>query len=105
MRSRSRLLLGGLALASLLGACQPAAPPVAEKPKRHSFEDSNNWQPSSNAASASSSASTQQQAQQVQQTWDKARATNDEAERQRLANEALNQTRQMAEPAASPHSP
>lgn len=106
MRPFPRLLLGVVAAAVLLGACQPATP-VAEvkKPKRRSFEESSSWQPSTAPAPASGGAagSTDAQARQVQQTWDQARQATTDAERQRLANEALKQTRAMAEPQPSAH--
>lgn len=103
MRLPARLLFGGVLVGTALAACQPAEPPVAEKPKRKSFEDSSGY--SSSAASSSgapSSPSVEQQASEVQQKWQQVRESTDEAERMRLANEALQQTQQMAEPAPSP---
>ena len=109
IRCFTRVLLGGVAAAVLLAACQPAAP-VAEvkKPKRRSFEESNSWHPSAPAAAPASGgagggSNTDAQARQVQQTWDQARQATTDAERQRLANEALKQTRAMAEPQPSGH--
>jgi hypothetical protein len=102
MHPGPRLLLGGVLLATLLAACQPAEP-VAEKPRRKSFEDSSGYSAPAEPAAADN---TQQQAAQAQQTWDQARQTSDEAERQRLAGEALKQTRSMAEePAPTPQAP
>ena len=103
MRRHARLLLGGITTAVLLAACQPAAP-VAEtrKPKRRSFEESGAWHPAAPAAAPASGTSTDAQARQVQQTWDQARQATTDAERQRLANEALKQTRAMAEPQPQP---
>jgi len=96
----ARLLLGGVLVATLLAACQKP-PPVAEtKPRRKSFEDSNAWRPSTAAAapaSASAGSSTDAQAAQVRQTWEQARQATNDAERQRLAGEALKQSQAMAE--------
>jgi hypothetical protein len=94
-----RLLLGGIAAVTLLAACQQAPPPVVKKPRR-SFEESGSWRPSSSNRSSpagGSGSSTDAQARQVQQTWDQARQANNDAERQRLASEALKQTQSMAE--------
>ena len=103
----SRLPLAlAVAAAVLMGACQPAAPPVAEKkPRRRSFEESSAWRPAAApAAPQSGTAATDAQAKQVQSTWEQARQATTDAERQRLAGEALKQTRAMAEqPASSPH--
>ena len=106
MRLPARLLLGVVLACTAVAACKPAAP-VAEQKKRRSFEDS--WQPSAPAAAApaavapSGNAAVDAQAQQVQQSWEQARQTTDEAERQRLAGEALKQTRSMADqPSAQP---
>jgi len=104
MRPVARLPLAFAVLAAVLAAaCQPAAPPVAEKKKRRSFEDSSGWQPAAApAAPQGGAAGTDAQAKQVQSTWDQARQATSDAERQRLAGEALKQTRAMAEPTASP---
>jgi hypothetical protein len=97
MRRFARVLLGGTAAMVFLAACQPAAPAAeVKKPRRRSFEESNAWHPAPAAAPASSN-NTDAQARQVQQTWDQARQATTDAERQRLANEALKQTRAMAE--------
>jgi hypothetical protein len=96
------VLLGSVAAAVLLAACQPAAPAAeVRKPKRRSFEESNAWRPSAPAAAPAAGGNTDAQARQVQQTWDQARQATTDAERQRLANEALKQTRAMAEPQPS----
>jgi hypothetical protein len=106
MRPISRLLVCGAVAAVALVACKPAAPVAEQKPRRKSFEESGGWQPSAPAqapAGSSGTGSVQQQAGQVQSTWDQARQTNDEAERQRLANQALQQTRSMADqPSSTP---
>jgi hypothetical protein len=103
-RRLARLLLGVIAGATLFAACRQAPPPEASKPRRHSFEESTAWKPSSprsapagGAAGGNPGGSVDAQAQQVQQTWEQARQANSDAERQRLANEALKQTRSMAE--------
>lgn len=90
--------------AVFLAACQPAAP-VAEtkKPRRRSFEESSTWHPSTSSAAPASGNNTDAQARQVQQTWDQARQATNDADRQRLANEALKQTQAMAEPQPSAH--
>jgi hypothetical protein len=101
--SRLALALAGVA-AFLTSACTPAAPPVAEKkPRRRSFEESSAYRPSAPAAPQSGTASTDAQAKQVQSTWEQARQATSDAERQRLAGEALKQTRAMAEPQPSGH--
>lgn len=106
-RRAACVLLGFSAAAIVLAACQPAAPAAeVRKPKRRSFEESNAWRPSTAPAagsSASSGGNVDAQARQVQQTWDQARQATTDAERQRLANEALQQTRAMAEPQPSAH--
>ena len=97
MRRSPVVLLGLVALVSV--ACQ-APPPVAEeKPKRKSFAESSQRQPSAAPAAAGSDAPTSidSQAQQVNDKWEQVRNTSDEAERQRLANEALQETRAMAD--------
>ena len=103
MRGLARLSLALVGSAVLLGACQPAAPPVAEKKsRRRSFEESSAWKPAAPAAQPGAG-STDAQAQKVQSTWEQARQATSDAERQRLAGEALEQTRAMAEqPAPSP---
>ena len=105
MRRFARLLLGGTAAVVFLAACQPAAPAAeVKKPRRRSFEESNAWHPAPAAAPASASSNnTDAQARQVQQTWDQAHQATTDAERIRLANEALKQTRAMAEPQPSGH--
>jgi hypothetical protein len=98
-RRFSRLLLGGVGAAVLLAACQQAPPPAVKKPRR-SFEESGSWRPSSSPRSSpagGAGTSTDARARQVQQTWEQARQANNDAERQRLANEALEQTQSMAE--------
>ena len=102
MRRFTRALLAGTAMAVLLVACQ-SPPPVAEtKPKRKSFEESTAWQPPAPAAapasgSPSGSGNVAAQARQVQQSWEQARQATNDAERQRAAGEALEQTRAMAD--------
>jgi hypothetical protein len=104
IRRFPRVLVGGVAAAVLLGACQQAPPVVEVKKKRRSFEESNAWRPAAPARAPSSGGSnTDAQARQVQQTWEQARQATTDAERQRLANEALKQTRAMAEPQPSGH--
>jgi hypothetical protein len=90
-------------VATLLCACQPAAPVAETKPRRKSFEEASTYRVPAQPAAADN---TQQQASQTKQTWDQARQATDDAERQRLAGEALKQTRSMAEePAATPPTP
>lgn len=100
MRPYVRFLLAAPVLALLFCSCQ-SPPPVAEtKPKRKSFEESNAWQPSTATAPASTSsasANVDAQARQVQQSWEQARQATNDAERQRAAGQALQQTRAMAE--------
>lgn len=110
LRHLPRVLLAGTVAVVLLAACQPAAPAAeVRKPKRRSFEESSAWRPSAPpAAPANNTGATlndnlNNQARQVQQTWDQARQATTDAERQRLANEALRQTRAMAEPQPSAH--
>lgn len=104
MRGLARLTLALIGTAVLLSACQPAAPPVAEKkPRRRSFAESSAWKPAAPAAAQPAAGTTDAQAQKVQSTWEQARQATSDAERQRLAGEALKQTRAMAEqPAPSP---
>lgn len=102
MRPTPRLLLGGVLVATVLAACQPAAPVAESKPRRKSFEDSSSYQPPAEPAPADR---TQEQAAQVNKTWEQVHQTSNEAERQRLANEALRQTQSMAEPAPTPQGP
>ncbi len=108
MRPTYRLLLGGGALAAVaLAACQPATPVAEKKPRRKSFEESSSWQPSAPAAAPAAAppaanGTTDAQAQQVQQSWGAARQATTDAERQRLAGEALKQTRAMADQPSSP---
>jgi len=103
-----RLLLGVVAGATLFAACQQAAPPEVTKPRRRSFEEAGNWRPTAPAAApaaggaGSSGGSVDAQARQVQTTWEQARHAKGDAERQRLANEALEKTRSMAEPPSGP---
>ena len=103
----ARVMLGGMAALVLLAACQPATPSAeVKKPRRRSFEESNAWRPAAPAAAPASGGAggnTDAQARRVQQTWDQARQATTDAERQRLANEALKQTRAMAEPQPSGH--
>ena len=99
----TRLLLASGAAAVFLAACQPATPAAeVKKPRRRSFEESNAWHPSTAPAPASAS-NTDAQARQVQQTWEQAHQATTDAERIRLASEALKQTRAMAEPQPSGH--
>jgi len=105
MRRFACVVLGVVGAAVLLGACQQAPPVVEVKKKRRSFEDSNAWRPAAPATAPASGgaggSNTDAQARQVQQTWDQARQATTDAERQRLANEALNKTQEMAEPQPS----
>jgi YD repeat-containing protein len=105
VRPASHLPLAlAVAAAVLAAACTPAAPPVAEKkPRRRSFEESSAYRAPAPAAPQSGTASTDAQAKQVQQTWDQARQATSDAERERLAGEALKQSRAMAEPQPSGH--
>jgi hypothetical protein len=101
LRIAPLLLIGaGAACAFALAACQPAAPPPVKKARR-SFEESSAWKPSRSTApaggAASSGSNVDAQARQVQQTWEQAKQANNDADRQRLANEALKQTQSMAE--------
>jgi hypothetical protein len=87
-----------LALAAALVASACAAPPVAEeKPKRKSFEESSEWRPSSPDPGAAGDGGTDARAEAIEQKWDQVRQSSDEAERQRLANEALRETRALAD--------
>jgi len=98
LRRFTRVLLGSVAAAVLLAACQPAAPAAeVRKPKRRSFEESNAWRPSAPATAPAAGGNSDAQARQVQQTWEQARQAKNDADRQRLANQALEQTRSMAE--------
>jgi hypothetical protein len=91
-------------VAALAAACQAPQPAAEEQPKRKSFAEANEWQPSAPSAAAggarSSGTTTQQvdeQAHRVNEKWEQVRQTDDAAERQRLANEALRETRAMAD--------
>jgi hypothetical protein len=94
MRLPALALLG--LVAALAGACQ-SPPPVEEKPKRRSFAEDSQWQPPAAPARTDPATSIDAQAQQVNDKWEQVRQTSDEAERQRLANEALRDTRAMAD--------
>ena len=103
MRRLARLPLAAVLASVLAGACQPAAPVVEQKPRRRSFEESAAWKPAAAPASPQAAAgSTDAQAKQVQGTWEQARQATNDADRQRLAGEALQQTRAMAEQPSSP---
>ena len=92
---RRRRLAGCLLAAGLLAGACGAPPPVAEeKPKRKSFEEANAWTPSSGPAAGSDSTA---DARAVEDKWEQVRQTSDPAERQRLANEALRDTRALAD--------
>ena len=80
-------------LAALLGwSCSSPPPVVEETPKRKSFEESAEWQ-----APAATPTGYEAQARAIRQKWEQVKQTEDEAERQRLANEALNETRALAD--------
>jgi hypothetical protein len=87
-----------LALAAALAAACTAPPPVAEeKPKRKSFEEGAEWRPTSPDPGAAATGGTDARAQAIEQKWDQVRQSGDEAERRRLANEALRETRALAD--------
>ena len=91
-----RATLPLLAVALLAAACS-SPPPVAEqKPKRKSFEESSPWTPAPSAGTGTT-ASTDERARAIQEKWEQVRQSGDEAERQRLANEALRDTRALAD--------
>ena len=82
-------------VAGLLGWSCSSPPPVAEeKPKRKSFEEGAAWQA---PAAAGTPAGYETQARAIEQKWEQVRQTDDAAERQRLANEALRETRALAD--------
>lgn len=88
----ARIAAPGLAAALLGWSC--SSPPVTEeKPKRRSFEESAEWQ----APAAATPAAYEEQARAIRKKWEQVKQTEDEAERRRLANEALSETRALAE--------
>ena len=88
-------IVGPGLLAALLGWSCSSPPPVTEgKPKRKSFEESAQWQA---PATAGTPADFEAQARAIEQKWEQVKQTDDEAERQRLANEALRETRALAD--------
>lgn len=97
------LALVTLATLALAG-CQ--APPEAadQGPRRKSFEEAQSWQPSAPPAAASPAAGEtyEQQADRAREQWDRARQATDDAERQRLAGEALRETRALADGTPAP---
>jgi hypothetical protein len=93
------LLLGAWVASLALGACQAPPAPVADTPKRKSFEDS---AATDSAETATGGDTYQARADQTRGEWDKARQAGSDAERMRHANEALRQTQAAADaPAGS----
>ena len=91
-----------LALAAALAAACAAPPPAAEeKPRRKSFEEGAEWRPASPDPGpdqgAAGAGGTEARAEAIEQKWEQVRQSGDEAERQRLANEALRETRALAD--------
>lgn len=89
----ARIAAPGLAAALLGWSCSSPPPVTEEKPKRRSFEESAEWQ----APAAATPAGYEEQARAIRKKWEQVKQTEDEAERQRLANEALSETRALAE--------
>jgi len=89
-----RITAAGLAAALLGWSCSSPPPVAEEKPKRKSFEESAQWQA---PAAAGTPAGYEAQARAIEQKWEQVRQTEDEAERRRLANEALRETRALAD--------
>jgi hypothetical protein len=88
----ARIAPAGLAAALLAWSCSSPPPVAEEKPKRKSFEESAQWQ-----APAGTPAGYDAQARAIEQKWEQVKQTEDEAERRRLANEALRETRALAD--------
>ena len=90
-----RFASAGLAAALLGWSCSSPPPAAEQEPKRKSFEESAEWQA---PPAADTPGGYQAQAQAIEQKWERVKQTDDEAERQRLANEALRETRALADP-------
>jgi hypothetical protein len=90
---RARIAPAALLAALLGGSCSSPPPVVEESPKRKSFEESADWQ----APAAGTPAGYEAQARAIEQKWERVKQSEDEAERQRLANEALRETRALAD--------
>ena len=89
-----RIAAPGLAAALLGWSCSAPPPVTEEKPKRKSFEESAQWQP---PPAAGTPGGHEAQARAIEQKWERVKQTDDEAERLRLANEALRETRALAD--------
>ena len=89
-----RVASSGLALALLAWSCSSPPPVAEEKPKRKSWEDQSQWTPSSGT---SADPSVDERARAIEDKWEQVRQTSDAAERERLANEALQETRALAD--------
>jgi hypothetical protein len=95
-----------------LAACQKPAPAAAPQPRRKSFAESGNWQPSAPAAPAAAPAGATASGgagttpESIQRGWQQVEQTKGEAAQQQAAGEMLNRTQALADqPAASgtPH--